>query len=94
MTPLLIAAACYLLPSALIGLWILADRWLDARHDAENVDALPDADAEWLAVLAATEERRPSDLSPAVPIYDAISREFAKRELTDDALADLMERWS
>lgn len=66
---LLIVAAMWLLPSALIVAWIKADEWLDARYAAEQPERL-EVTPEWLAVLAAVEP---------TPIYDALVCEGIER---------------
>lgn len=48
---LLIVAAMWLLPSALIVAWIKADEWLDARYAAEQPER-PEVTPEWVTSLA------------------------------------------
>lgn len=83
MTLILTAATLWLvvIPAA-ITLWLLHDRSNDEAWEAERPERPP------------LPQRRPSDLSSAVPIYDAVSREFARRELEDDSLAETLRRWS
>ncbi len=84
MTPLILTAA---------ALWLVvipAAIYLLLRHDRSQ-------DVAWQAERPerpALPQRRPSDLSAATPLYDAISREFAKAELDDDSLAETLRRWS
>jgi len=68
MTAALIVVACWLTPFVLIAAWILADRYLDSRGDT---DERPEADAEWLAVLAATD----------TPIFAGLAAERTRAEL-------------
>lgn len=70
MTAFLWVAACWLTPGALIVAWCYADRWLDARHDADRTIPRPEVTPEWLAVLAATE---------TTPVYDQLVCEEIER---------------
>lgn len=63
MSAFLTVAGVYLLPSALVVLWIAADRWLDRREAEKRAEQDREVSAEWLALLAATETS---------PIYDAL----------------------
>ena len=64
MSILLTALAIYLTPTALVLAWIEADSYLARREeDKRRAEQDRTVDAEWLAVLAATEE---------TPIYDRL----------------------
>lgn len=70
MSAFLTVAGVYLLPSALVVLWIAADRWLDRREAEKRAEQDRQVSAEWLAVLAATEP---------TPIYEALVCEQMER---------------
>lgn len=55
MTAFLWVAACWLVPFALLGLWVFADWFLDRRYVAEQEHSSTDTTPEWLALLAAVE---------------------------------------
>lgn len=71
MSAALVVAALWLTPSLLIGLWIYADRWLDASTEAERPEPRPTADPEWLRLVAAE----------PTPTYDALCFERWDQEM-------------
>ncbi len=66
MSTALLFLAMVLTPSVLVIAWLLADEWLAVRADKKaRIEQDREADAEWFALLAATE----------TPIYDELTCE-------------------
>lgn len=83
MSTFLILAAVYLLPTALIAAWVVADRWLDRRWDAEPNPPLqrtPDPFEEHVSEALA--------LGSTTPIGDATAAHLAAQ-----AAAGIDDEW-